>query len=211
MHGSPKPCGLAESAHTHSGVLAPFNKHRRYNNPICYSLSRHAETVDLAQAIGNCATAIGVEVPLEGPEAGKALLRAANPCNRRLCPFCEWRRSRGWRRRFFEGLPKFHEDFPLHRAIFLTLTVKNCAISDLRTTIGDMHRGWNRMQQRKGFPTKFWFRRTEVTHHVTPKSPFDAPTFHPHIHAVLFVPGAYFGRNYIRQTCLLYTSPSPRD
>ena len=200
MHGSPKPCGLAESAHTHSGVLAPFNKHRRYNNPICYALSRNSETVDLAQAIGNCATSIGVEVPLEGPEEGKALLRAANPCNRRLCPFCEWRRSRAWRRRFFEGLPRFHEDFPLHRAIFLTLTVRNCAISDLRTTIGDMHRAWDRMQRRKGFPTKFWFRRTEVTHHVTSKRPFDAPSFHPHIHVVLFVPGAYFGRDYIRQT-----------
>ena len=200
MHGSPKPCGLAESARTHSGVLAPYSKHRQYNQPICYALSRNAETVDLAQAIGNCSTSIGVEIPLEGPEEGKALLRSANPCNRRLCPFCEWRRSRAWRRRFFEGLPKFHEDFPLHRAIFLTLTVRNCAITDLRSTIGDMHRGWTRLQRRSGFPTKFWFRRTEVTHNVAPKSPFDAPTFHPHIHAVLFVPTSYFGRNYIRQT-----------
>ena len=200
MHGSPKPCGLAESAHTHSGVLAPFNKHRQYNNPICHSLARNAETVELAKAIGNCATSIGVEIPLDGPQGGQALLRAANPCNRRLCPFCEWRRSRAWRRRFFEGLPKFHEDFPLHRAIFLTLTVRNCAISDLRTTINDMHRGWDRMQRRKSFPTKFWFRRTEVTHNGPKKSPFDGPAFHPHIHAVLFVPGAYFGRNYIRQT-----------
>ena len=35
---------------------------------------------------------------------------------------------------------------------------------------------------------------------MTSKRPFDAPSFHPHIHVVLFVPGAYFGRNYIRQT-----------
>ena len=200
MHGSPKPCGLAESAHTHSGVLEPFNKHRRYNNPICYSLSRNAETVELAKAIGNCATSIGVDVPLGGPEEGKAILRAANPCNRRLCPFCEWRRSRAWRRRFFEGLPKFHEDFPLHRAIFLTLTVRNCAISDLRATINDMHRGWDRMQKRCGFPTKFWFRRTEITSNVARKPTFEPPTFHPHIHAVLFVPPGYFSKNYIRQT-----------
>ena len=200
MHGSPKPCGLVAPAQTHFDVLGPFNKHRRYNNPICYSLSRNAETIDLAQAIGNCATSIGVEVPLDGPEEGKALLRAANPCNRRLCPFCEWRRSRAWRRRFFEGLPKFHEDFPLHRAIFLTLTVRNCAISDLRTTLNEMHRAWHRMQRRKGFPTKFWFRRTEITTNATRKTSYEPPTFHPHIHAVLFVPGSYFGRDYIRQT-----------
>ena len=200
MHGSAKPCGLVAPAHTHSGVLEPFNKHRRYNNPICYSLSRNAETVDLAKAIGNCATSIGVDVPLDGPEEGKALLRAANPCNRRLCPFCEWRRSRAWRRRFFEGLPRFHEDFPSHRAIFITLTVRNCAISDLRATINDMHRAWHRMQRRSGFPTKFWFRRTEVTTNGPSKLPIGAPSFHPHIHAVLFVPGAYFSRDYIRQT-----------
>ena len=181
-------------------MLGPFNKHRRYNNPICYSLSRNAETIDLAQAIGNCATSIGVEVPLAGEQAGMALLRAANPCNRRLCPFCEWRRSRAWRRRFFEGLPKFHEDFPLHRAIFLTLTVRNCAISDLRTTLNEMHRAWKRMQQRKGFPTKFWFRRTEVTTNATRKTSYEPATFHPHIHAVLFVPSNYFSKNYIMIT-----------
>ena len=200
MHGLPGPRGLAASPSTHSGVLEPYSKHRRYNTPICHHLAMDPETLDIAKSIGNCTTAISVEVPLEGEQAGQALLRSANPCNRRLCPFCEWRRSRAWRRRFFEGLPKFHEDFPLHRAIFLTLTVKNCAIHELRSTIGDMHRGWNRMQQRSGFPTKFWFRRTEVTHNAGSESPFVGPTFHPHIHAVLFVPGAYFGRNYIRQT-----------
>ena len=200
MHGSPKPCGVAASPYTHCAVLEPYSKHRRYNTPICSSLAMDSETLDIAKAIGNCATSIAVEVPIEGPQSGQALLRAANPCNRRLCPFCEWRRSRAWRRRFFEGLPKFHEDFPLHRAIFLTLTVRNCAIHELRSTIHDMHRGWDRMQRRSAFPTKFWFRRTEVTHNARNESPFVGPNFHPHIHAVLFVPKAYFGRNYIRQT-----------
>ena len=200
MHGAPTPCGLAESAHTHSGVLEPFNKHRRYNNPICHQLSRDAETLDLAKAIGNCSTSIGVEIPQDGPDQGRALLRAANPCNRRLCPFCEWRRSKAWRRRFFQGLPNFHQDFPTHRAIFLTLTVRNCPIHELRTTIADMHRGWDRMQRRAWFPTKFWFRRTEVTMQDTRLSEIGTPYMHPHMHCVLFVPPGYFGRDYVRQT-----------
>ena len=200
MHGSPKPCGAAASPYTDSPVLGPYSKHRRYNTPICHELAMDAETLDLARSIGNCATSIGVEVPLEGPEQGKAVLRSANPCNRRLCPFCEWRRSRAWRRRFIEGLPRFHEDFPSHKAVFLTLTVRNCAVDDLRETINDLHRGWNRMQQRSFFPTKFWFRRTEVTL-SRDKQLFVSPvTFHPHIHAVLFVPAGYFSHGYVRQT-----------
>ena len=200
MHGSPKPCGVAASPYTDSPVLGPYSKHRRYNTPICHELAMDAETLDLARSIGNCATSIGVEVPLEGPEQGKAVLRSANPCNRRLCPFCEWRRSRAWRRRFFEGLPSFHEDFPSHRAVFLTLTVRNCAVGDLRETINQLHQGWTRMHQRSFFPTKFWFRRTEVTVGRKQEQFVGPITFHPHIHAVLFVPAGYFSHGYVRQT-----------
>ena len=199
MHGAPTPCGLAESAHTHFGVLEPFNKHRRYNNPICHQLSRDAETLDLAKAIGNCATSIGVEVPQDGPRAGEALLRAANPCNRRLCPFCEWRKSRAWRRRFFEGLPKFHEDFPTNHAIFLTLTVRNCRVDELGETLKHMHRSWNRMHQCAFFPTKFWFRRTEITSRDVQNPLIGKREFHPHTHAVLLVPAGYFSHGYVKQ------------
>ena len=199
MHGSAKPCGVAASPYTHSGVLEPYSKHRRYNTPICHHLAMDPETLDIARAIGNCATSIAVEVPLEGPQQGQAVLRAANPCNRRLCPFCEWRRSRAWRRRFFEGLPKFHEDFPTHRAVFLTLTVRNCPVDDLRSTIGEMHRGWKLMTKRDFFPTKFWFRRTEVTQRNGDSPLSVGPSFHPHIHAVLFVPAGYFSHGYVKQ------------
>ena len=157
-------------------------------------------TLEIAKAIGNCATSIAVDVPLDGPEAGRPLLRAANPCNRRLCPFCEWRRSRAWRARFFEGLPRFHEDFPTHQAIFLTLTVKNCAVDDLRTTINEMHRAWHRMTRLSFFPTKFWFRRTEITLQGGAAPLLGSPKFHPHIHAVLFVPAGYFSHGYVKQS-----------
>ena len=199
MHGSPKPCGVAASPYTHSGVLEPYSKHRRYNTPICSSLAMDEETLDVARAIGNCATSIAVEVPVDGPEQGTALLRAANPCNRRLCPFCEWRRSRAWRRRFFEGLPQFHQDFPTHRAIFLTLTVRNCPVNELRTTIQEMHRGWKRMTKRNFFPSKFWFRRTEVSSRALAKPLLGALNMHPHIHCLVLVPASYFSHGYIKQ------------
>ena len=200
MHGAPTPCGLAAQTHTHSGVLEPFSKHRRFNQPIVRNLAMDSETLDIAKAIGNCCTSIGVEIAMDGPQEGQAVLRSANPCNRRLCPFCEWRRSRAWRRRFFEGLPKFHEDFPTHRAVFLTLTVRNCGLDELRSTITDMHRAWKRMTQRSFFPTKFWFRRTEISFKCADPATNMPASAHPHIHAVLLVPAGYFSHGYVKQT-----------
>ena len=199
MHGAATPRLAAVDAQAHSGLLDPYSKHRRFNSAICASLAVDHDSIDLAKAIGNCATVLGLEIDVEHEGGPKALLRAAKPCNRRLCPFCEWRRAKAWRRRFFEGLPSFHEDFPTHKPVFLTLTVKNCPINDLRSTISHMHSSWRRMHMLRSFPTKFWFRRTEVTHYKSENSLSVGANFHPHMHVVLFVPSSYFSHGYIRQ------------
>ena len=196
---APAPC-LAEPARTHSDVLGKFTKHRRFNSPICKNLAMDADTVDIAKAIGNCALTLGVDVTQVPERPAEAQLRAAHVCNKRVCPFCEWRRSRAWRRRFFEGLPKFAEDFPTHKPLFLTLTVKNCRIEDLRSTIADMHTAWKRMTKLSMFPTTHWFRRTEVVLQGGPNSDMGAVMVHPHIHVLLMVPAGYFSRGYVKQT-----------
>ena len=200
MHAVAPARRLAEPAHTHSDVLGKFTKHRRYNTAICQNLAMDHDTVEIAQAIGNCALTLGVDVTQVPERPAEAQLRAAHVCNKRVCPFCEWRRSRAWRRRFFEGLPKFHEDFPTHKPIFLTLTVKNCRIEDLNSTISDMHRAWKRMTLLSMFPTKFWFRRTEVTLESGGIGKSSTPYCHPHIHALLLVPAGYFSHGYVKQT-----------
>ena len=192
--------GLADQACTHSDVLGKFTKHRRYNTAICKSLAMDHDTLDIAQAIGNCALTLGVDVTVLDAGPAEAQLRAARICNKRVCPFCEWRRSRAWRRRFFEGLPKFHEDFPTHKPLFLTLTVKNCRIEDLSSTIADMHRAWKRMTLLSMFPTKFWFRRTEVTLESAKTALPGSVMVHPHIHVLLMVPAGYFSHGYVKQT-----------
>lgn len=193
MRGVAAHTPVAETPQDYSSVLAAFSKHRRFNNSICRSLAMDSESTDLARAIGNCATSIGVEVQLPKGAAPEAKLRAARICNRRLCPFCEWRRAKGWRRRFFEGMPRFHEDFPTHKPLFLTLTQRNVHLGELRETIQDMHKAWNRMKQCSFFPTPFWFRRTEVTVNGSGMA-------HPHIHVLLMVPAGYFSRNYVKQS-----------
>ena len=201
MHAAPTARRSSASPCTHSGVLDKFSRHRRYNSPICKSLAMDSDTVDLAKAIGRCATTLGVEIDLDAERGPEALLRAAGCCNRRVCPFCEWRRSRVWRRRFFQGLPEFHSDFPTHKPIFLTLTVKNCRLEELRDTIAHMNKSWTRLTKLALFPTKFWFRRTEVTlQSVKPEIAGAGHFVHPHMHILLMVPASYFGRDYIKQT-----------
>jgi plasmid rolling circle replication initiator protein Rep len=121
------------------------------------------ETRDIAAKIGRCVSRIGValEVPATGEPT--ATLQAGRFCHARMCPFCEWRRSQAWKARLSRGLEAFAADHPTHRAIFLTLTVQNCQLTDLRRTITEMHAGWKRLTKLSEFPTAHWLRRTEVT------------------------------------------------
>lgn len=158
------------------------------------------DTRDVARDIGNCALNLGIEIQLPEGEEPQPKLRAVRACNRRVCPFCEWRRTRALRRRFFEGLPRFHEDFPTHHPIFVTLTVRNVAIEDLKTSISDMHKAWKRMTLCSFFPTPFWFRKTEVTIQRSTHKNNESVMVHPHLHCLLMVPAGYFSHGYVKQT-----------
>lgn len=187
----------------HFDVLEPFTKHRRFNAPISRELGKDLETAWLAKRIGNCSSRLSLEI--EVPEVGDpvAHLKGAKVCNARLCPFCEWRRTKAWRRRLITGLEAFHEVNPTWRAVFLTLTVKNCQLSDLRTTLKAMQDGWNRFRRCAFFPTSYWFKRTEITVGAGPAgSAFlnGGYSAHPHFHVLLLVPPSYFGKRYVKQS-----------
>ena len=192
--------GAANGTRTHLSVLEPFSKHRRYHSPICKQLAMDEDTRDVAKAIGNCALSLGIEVELPEDQEPQPKLRAVRACNRRVCPFCEWRRTKALRRRFFEGLPRFHEDFPTHKPIFLTLTVKNVPIEDLKTQVRQMHLAWKRLTLCSFFPTPFWFRKTEITVERSLDKKTETGMVHPHLHCLLMVPAGYFSHGYVKQT-----------
>jgi hypothetical protein len=143
--------------------LQAFSKHRRYNTPIARALGMDWETADIARRMSNCAGRLGLR--LELPEGGpvSAHLESARLCGCRLCPFCEWRRTRAWRARVLRGLTQLQSEHPKWRAIFLTLTVRNCPLPELHQTIGELHAGWTRLTRLSAFPTAYWLRRTEIT------------------------------------------------
>lgn len=120
-------------------------------------------------------------------------LQNARFCRVRHCPVCQWRRSLMWRARFFNAVPKISQDYPKARWIFLTLTVKNCPVTELRATLQDMNRAWRRLIELKRFPALGFVKSVEVTRSKD-------GTAHPHFHVLLLVRSSYFkGQTYVSQ------------
>jgi len=94
-----------------------------------------------------------------------------------------------WMARFLQTLPTIVKDHPSASYLFLTLTVKNCKIGNLRETLDAMNKAWHRMVNRKQFPAIGFVRSTEVTKAADGKA-------HPHFHAVLMVKQSYFQGAY---------------
>ncbi len=158
-------------------------------------------------------------------ESGTVKLIDARFCHAPNCPMCQWRRTLVWRAKFLTQLPKIREAYPTHRWIFLTLTVKNCKLGELRDTIKHMSKSYNRMRGLTDYPIEGYIRSVEVTrawdwydkannflgrHGVTwyerskegDKHEWRAePTdeVHPHYHVLALVPASYFGDRYIKQ------------
>ena len=84
-----------------------------------------------------------------------------------------------------------------HRWVFLTMTVRNPPIIELRDTLKHMNESWQRLIQTKAFKSGVagFIRTTEVTRGK------DAEMMsHPHYHALLLVKPGYFSKYYINQS-----------
>jgi len=150
----------------------------------------------LAGRIRDCTGYLGFVWSDPDPETGECYLklRSAHFCRVRHCPVCQWRRSLLWQARFLKALPSIEQNYPSARWLFLTLTVRNCKLTDLRRTIQDMNKAWNRFVQRKEFDVvQGWIRTTEVTRGRDDSS-------HPHFHVLMMVKPSYFGKSYITQS-----------
>lgn len=119
-------------------------------------------------------------------------LTRANFCKVRLCPMCAWRRSLKIFGQVSKVMDCVEENYN-YKYIFLTLTVKNCYGEDLKDTLDQMTKGFNKMTRRKQFETsiKGYFRSLEVTYNK------EEDTYHPHFHLILAVNKSYFDDNRI--------------
>jgi plasmid rolling circle replication initiator protein Rep len=124
----------------------------------------------------------------------KARLQSARFCRVRFCPVCQWRRMLRLRAKFLQTIPRVITDFPTYRFLFLTLTVRNCDLNELRSTVSLMNKAWSKMSRDRcpWWPGVGWVRSLEVTRSTD-------GTAHPHFHALLMVPASYFSYGYITQ------------
>lgn len=170
----------------------PWDKHRANADKI-EAHYRGSEFSDYAARISFCSQLLEFGLtPDWDSDTLKLKLRSARFCRVRHCPVCQWRRSLQWKAKAYKVLPKIVEAYPNHRWLFLTLTVKNVPIADLRKTLQHMNRSFQRLSQRKAWPAEGWLRSTEVTRGRD-------GTAHPHFHCLLMVRSGYFGKNYINQ------------
>ena len=125
------------------------------------------------------------------------VLKQAFFCRVRYCAMCQWRKSLLWKAMMYQTYDKIIEQYPTHRFVFLTMTVANPAITDLRDTLQHMNKSWKRLINRKEFMNAVdgWVRTTEVTR----DSERPNTHAHPHFHIILMVKPSYFGKGYIKQ------------
>jgi len=149
----------------------------------------------LAGRLRGCSGFLGFAWAVDGTGELRLRLRTARFCRVRHCPVCQWRRSLMWQARFLRALPSIEAAHPTARWLFLTLTVRNCAIVNLRQTLRGMNKAWQRLIKRPEFANSVqgWIRTTEVTRGHDDSA-------HPHFHCLLMVKPSYFGKGYVTQS-----------
>ncbi|MDK1238034.1 protein rep [Cronobacter turicensis] len=117
-------------------------------------------------------------------------------CKDRHCTECQAIKSYVWQKKITEVLQSLSEvkKYQKFSFVFLTLTIKNPKIHELRNTLSLMNKAVNRMFKREKF--KFVLggvRSTEIT-----RGQSGADECHPHFHLLLLVPSGYFkGKGYL--------------
>jgi plasmid rolling circle replication initiator protein Rep len=163
----------------------PWDKHRTESDELAklyqaMGYSRYSER------IGDCSQWLTYAMKSNDDGEMRLKLREARFCRVRHCPVCQWRRQLMWRARFYKALPEIQKAFPTARWIFVTLTVKNCELTELRATLNWMNTAWSKLTRRKEFPALGFIKSVEVTRNA------EDGTAHPHFHCLMLVPASYF-------------------
>jgi plasmid rolling circle replication initiator protein Rep len=169
----------------------PWDKHRGFADRV-QSHYAGSKFEKYGERVSFCSQMLEFGLNAAEDDTIKLKLRSAKFCRVRHCPVCQWRRSLMWKAKAYKILPKIASKYPTHRWLFVTLTQKNCPIVDLRETLTQMNKGFERMVKRKMFPAVGWLRSMEVTRGRDGNA-------HPHFHCLLMVPASYFGEGYIKQ------------
>ena len=127
----------------------------------------------------------------------KNKLSGANFCKNRFCPMCSWRRVRNITGQLKDAFSVIQEKQKV-AALFLTLTISNPDVKDLKSTIAKMNKSFKKMSETKQFKNAIlgYFKSIEILGDKTPKG-----QAHPHFHILLVVKENYFKKSdYINKS-----------
>lgn len=119
---------------------------------------------------------------------GKKKLYQAWFCKSRLCPMCQWRRSLKVTYELKKVLKTAIEEYPKAKFLFLTLTVKNCTGTELKSTLKKLTGAFHKLSKYKKVTKNLlgYVRSTEITVNETDGS------YHSCLHVLLMVKSTYF-------------------
>ena len=156
---------------------------------------REAELIKKSERMYDCGNYLVFKI-----NEGRLKLYQAYFCKARLCPMCNWRRSL---KIAFQNKKIIQEVNQREKVswLFLTLTVQNVSGEDLKDTMDQMTKAFNRFTKYARFKksVRGYFRAMEVTRNWDKQNQWYG-TYHPHFHVLIAVPNDYFGRNYIKQS-----------
>jgi plasmid rolling circle replication initiator protein Rep len=95
-----------------------------------------------------------------------------------------------WKAKAAKVLPSVLTAYPKYRWLFVTLTIKNCQVTELRSTLTHLNESFKRMSKLKNFPAEGWLRSAEVTRSKDGSA-------HPHFHVLMMVKPSYFHTGYL--------------
>lgn len=169
-----------------------WDAHRTHSAMVDMVYSYNSEFERYSERISDCSGYLKFGIGKQG-----LVLKQAFFCKVRYCPVCQWRKSLYWKAIMYQSFPSLRSEYPTHRFIFVTFTVQNPPITELRTTLNHMNKSWKRLMNRKEFlgVVDGWIRTTEVTRDS--KNP--NTHCHPHFHCILMVKASYFTHGYIKQ------------
>jgi plasmid rolling circle replication initiator protein Rep len=177
----------------------PWDTHRAESDQIAANF-RGTEFQRYSERIAFCSQLLDFRlVPDRDEGAYRLKLASTRLCHARQCQICAWRRSLMYKARAYKALPAVITDYPTARYLFVTLTVKNCAIGDLRATIKHLNESFARLTKLKAWPGIAYIKTVEVTRSKD-------RTAHPHLHVLVMTKASYFGANYIskKEWCALW-------
>ena len=139
-----------------------WDQHRATAEDLAVLYNRDLDFIKYADRINGCSGYLKFGVDAD---QGKLVLKEVWFCRVRHCPVCQWRRSLKMRAMMYQNIENIIQQYPSHRWVFLTLTVKNPHVTDLRSTLNEMNKGWKRLIQSKRFDNVVdgFIRTTEVT------------------------------------------------